>query len=610
MPGHNGIEENKGYVTPAEVSSMPPAFGVYLMKNASGLVIYVGKAINLRKRVTSYFQKNHPDIKTRALVENIALIDYITVGSEMEALILEANLIKKYHPKYNVDYKDNKFYPFITVTVQEEYPRIFLTRDPRKDGSLIFGPYTSAQMVRRYIDMVQRLFKIRVCRELPKHECLYYHIHRCSAPCIQKVTKDEYRAQAELATQLLRGEIDDLLTRLEAEMRDASKELLFEKAQAVKEKIEAVRFFVEGQHVHLQSRIDADFIAAASKMGKILYVVNIIRQGKMIGKRSYTAAPRIDEDEAEMLQRFVIEYFRQSDGKAEVIVVEPEYAKTLAALNGYFSGAAEAKVRVTVPVDDDQRALVRIARENAELHLAQVLSKVDRSESLKLLQEALGTDRLPMRIEGFDIANILGQQAVAAMVSFYGGDPDKPNYRHFNIRSKTTPDDFTMMREAVYRRYKRLRDEGLDFPDLILIDGGKGQLHAALDAVSELGVKVNVASLAKRNEEIYLPGADLPLVLEKNSPALHVLQRVRDESHRFSNKCYNKLKRRSALESVFDDIDGIGGKRKSVIVKKFLRREVIENLTLNDLTEEGIPTGIAEKVYNSLKALYNKSSND
>ncbi|OHD60450.1 MAG: excinuclease ABC subunit C [Spirochaetes bacterium GWF1_49_6] len=608
MSGKQNIEENKGYITPERVSELPLSPGVYLMKNTAGEIIYVGKAINLKKRVSSYFQKNHPDIKTRMLVSNIALIDYITVGNEMEALILEANLIKKYHPRYNVDYKDNKFYPFITVTIKEEYPRIFLTREPRKDGSLIFGPYTSTQMVRRYIDMVQRLFMLRICRELPKRECLYYHMHRCSAPCIQMVTRDEYRSQVDLVVKLLRGETDELLNDLENEMRAASKSLLYEKAQAVKEKIEAVRFFVEGQHVYLQSRVNADFIAAASRLGKILYVVNIIRQGRMIGKRSYTASPRIDEDESEMMERFVIEYYNQSDKKADLIVLGEEYHEHIPALNGYFGDTVGGKVRVATPEDNDQSALLRIAHENAELHLAQVLSKIENSESLTLLRDTLGIDRVPMRIEGFDIANILGQQAVAAMVSFYGGDPDKDNYRHFNIRSINTPDDFMMIHEAVFRRYKRLRDEGREFPDLVLIDGGKGQLHAATDALAELGVSLNVVSLAKKNEEIYIPGRDEPVVLERNSPALHVLQRVRDESHRFSNKCYNRLKRKSAVESVFDEIEGIGEKRKNIITRKFLKREIIENLTLKDLTDEGIPADSAEKVYNSLKTLYNKSS--
>jgi excinuclease ABC subunit C len=608
MSAKRNIEENKGYLTPERVSELPSSPGVYMMKNADGEIIYIGKAVSLKKRVSSYFQKNHPDIKTRSLVANIALIDYISVGNEMEALILEANFIKKYHPRYNVDFKDNKFYPFIIVTIREEYPRIFLTREPRKDGSLVFGPYTSSQMVRRYIDMVQRLFMLRVCRELPKRECLYYHMHRCSAPCIQKVTSEEYKAQVELVLKLLRGQTDELMTDLEQEMRAASKELLYEKAQAIKEKIEAVTFFVEGQHVYLQSRINADFIASASRFGKILYVVNIIRQGRMIGKRSYTASPRIDEEESGMMERFVIEYCLQSDKKADLIIIDPAFEAQVSALNGYFADTGQAGVKVGIPHDNDQTALLRIAKENAELHLAQVLSKVDNSESLALLRDVLGIDRTPMRIEGFDIANILGQQAVAAMVSFYGGDPDKDNYRHFNIRSKETPDDFAMMHEAVLRRYKRLRDEGLEYPDLVLIDGGKGQLHAAADALAEIGVSLNVVSLAKKNEEIFVPGRAEPIVLERNSPALHVLQRVRDESHRFSNLCYNRLKRKSAVESVFDDIEGIGDKRKSIIVRKFLKRQTIERLTVKDLTDEGIPSGIAEKVYNSLKSLYNKSS--
>lgn len=597
------LSENKGYVKPAEVNAMPTTPGVYLMKSDSGEVIYVGKAKNLKKRVSSYFHKKHADEKTRQLVEHIVLIDYISVPTEAEALFLEANLIKKYSPKYNVYFKDNKFYPFIRVTAGEKFPRIFLARQTPNDGSLYFGPYVSSQSVRRYIDVVQRLFKLRTCRELPKKECLNYHIHRCSAPCIGKVDETTYLAQVDEAVHFLRGEMDELMNKLDAGMRQASKELEFERAQAIKEKIDAIRFFEMSQSVYLASKINADFIETAADMGKAIFVVLIIRQGKLTGKRSYTASLQFEEEMDDVVERFATEYYADSDKTQKKLVIGERFAGVAKTLTKYFE---KQGVAATVPETDDEKALMKIAAENATLHLSQVVSKVDVSVSLGELQGALGLDRLPMRIEGFDIANLLGEQAVASMVSFYAAKPDKKNYRHFKIRGKDTPDDFAMMREAVYRRYKRLRDEEESFPDLILVDGGKGQLNAALDALDELGLDLNVASLAKRNEELYRPGISDPVVLPKNSAALHVVQRVRDESHRFANSFYNKLKGKELFRSLLDDIEGIGEKRKQIILDRFIKPGEIETITTEKLIESGIPAEIAEKVYIRVKNWYNK----
>ena len=586
------------------MSNLPESFGVYIMKNIAGEIIYIGKAINLRKRVSSYFQKKHDNLRLRLLVENIHIIDYITVSNESEALILEANLIKKHSPHFNVQFKDNKFYPFIRVTTFEDYPRILYTRNNPKDGSLYFGPYVSAHNVRRVIEEVQMLFKLRTCKEMPKRECLNYHIHRCSAPCIGKISMEEYRLSVDEGLKFIRGDYDELLKDLDKQMRRAAKELLFEKAQAMKEKIEAIRLFEAGQHVYFDSKLDAEFIAAAERMNRMLFVVNIIRAGKMVGKRSYNASIRADENPADIIGQFLAEYYLQSDRKSSVLVIEPQFAENLPALNGFFRDSG-IELSVIVPQDKDMELLVRMARENAELHLMQFLSKVDKSESLLLLQETLGMDKLPMRIEGFDIANILGENAVASMVSFYGAAPDKKSYRRFKIKTKTTPDDFAMMYEAVFRRYKRLKEESGDFPDLILIDGGKGQLHSAMKVMDELGLKLNVISLAKRNEEIYMPTRENPIVLPKNSPALHILQQVRDESHRFANTYYTKLKTRELLKSALDGIEGIGEKRRAMLLKKYISREAIVSLTAEQLAHDGIPKQSAEKVYNRLKELYN-----
>ena len=594
------LKENRGYVLPSEVGTLPESPGVYLMKNKEGIVIYIGKAKNLKKRVSNYFQ-SEKELKIRFLVINIAIIDYIKVSNESEALILEANLIKEYKPKYNVMFKDNKFYPFIKVTVRDDFPRIVFSRDERKDGSKYFGPYTSARSVRQYIDVIQRLFFIRTCVEMPKKECLNYHIKRCSGPCIHKITYEDYREQVKQALSFLSGDYGNLVSDLEAQMKSAAHDLLFEKAQLIKEKITAIRMFESTQSVFLDSNINADFIGLFTKMGKIIFVASIIRNGKMIGKRSYSATLQFEEDIDDILTNFIIEYSKQNDKNLTSIFIDGSYREIIEPLNVYFENI-NSGIHLNTPHNENQKALIRMATENASLHLVQILSKVETSESLKLLQDVINLDTLPMRIEGFDIANILGENAVASMVSFYAGKPDKKNYRHYKIKTKSTPDDYAMINEVVYRRYKRLKEEGEEFPDLILIDGGKGQLNAAYKALSDLGVTLNIVSLAKKNEEIYNLFQDKPLVLNKNSAALHILQQVRDESHRFANSFYNKIKGDSNLESLFEKIPGIGKKRKQIILQKFLNHDIIKNLKTEDLIKEGIPGKIAEELLLKLKS--------
>lgn len=601
-----GLKENTGYIKPSEVHDLPDSPGVYLMKDKRGTVIYVGKANSLKKRVSSYFQKKtdtENNVKTRLLVENIHIIDYIKVANETEALILEANLIKEYQPRYNIDFKDNKFYPFVRVTAKDEFPRIVYTREQRKDGAKYFGPYTSSRAVRQYIDIVQRVFQLRTCVEMPKKECLNYHIKRCTGPCIGKISGEEYREQVRQAVELLSGGADALLEEMEKEMLKASRDQLYEKAQIFKEKIQAIRSFEDSQSVFLPKQIRADFIGLFTRMGLINFVVIIIRGGKMVGKRSYTASLQVEEDLADVLTSFILEYRKQSDRMQDTVYIAKEYEGIVAELNGYFRGIGD-DVAIAVAREERHKALVRMAVENAALHMTQVLSKVEISESLQTLQEHLKLDTLPMRIEGFDIANILGTFPVASLVSFYAGKPDKGNYRRFRIKTKTQADDFAMIHEAVFRRYKRLKEEGKEFPDLVLIDGGKGQLNAALEALAELDLHLNVISLAKKNEEIYDPYHERPLVLPKNSPALHVLQQVRDETHRFANAYYNKIKGKGMLSSVFDHIEGIGEKRKKIIIQKLLNYDIIRDLKEEDLVKEGLPARTASAVLKEIRARF------
>ncbi len=606
------ISENKGFYLPAEVNRIPENPGVYLMKDSKGVVIYVGKAKNLKKRVSSYFQKKNDSeygVKTRFLVENISIIDTIAVDNESEALILEANLIKQYMPRYNVSFKDNKFYPFISLTMKDDFPRILFTRERRKDASLYFGPYTNARSVREYIDLIQRLFKIRTCVIMPKKECILYHINRCTAPCIHKISMEEYRIHVKESIELLSGNSHTLIKKLEKEMKESARLLQFEKAQSFKEKIDAIKIFEESQSVFLESGINADFMAMTSHMGKAVFVVVIIRNGKMIGKRSYSATLQLEEELPDLMFNFLTEYDKDSDGRQDFYVIDEKYGGMIETANSYFSDKNKSEriypVRVYTPEDDRQKALLKMALENAALHMNQILSKVDSSEGLRLIQEILELDTLPMRIEGFDIADILGLHAVASLVSFYAGKPDKQNYRIFKIKTKSTPDDYAMINEAVTRRYKRLKEEDRDLPDLVLIDGGKGQLNAALEALAGLNLNLNVASLAKKNEEIYTPYREKPIVLNRNSPALHILQQVRDETHRFANTYYNRLKNKKDLESVFDGIKGIGKKRKQIILENFLSYDIMKELSLNELIKKGLPPSVARDVLKKIRDIVN-----
>jgi len=587
-------------IKPEDAHTLPERPGVYLMKDKEGTIIYVGKAINLRKRVLSYFQREEKTIKTATMVSQIHWIDSIITQNETEALLLEANLIKYYQPRYNVVFKDNKFYPYIKVTIQEDFPRIVFSRDQKKDQSLYFGPYTSAAMVREYIDIIQRLFKIRTCREMPKKECLNYHIHRCSAPCIHQVSREEYHDQVSQAVRFLQGDYQKLIKEYEEKMYEASRQLLFEKAQLYKERITIIRNFEETQSVYLHTNIHADFIELAVKHTKAVVIVSIIREGKMIGKKSYSS-DITDQTEEEILEQFLITYIQENSPPA--IVLDQRWSSLVPRLEAYLS-----LTRQTVPIScassREEHSILHLAKENALLHLMQLLSRIESSQALHELQEVLELDVLPMRIEGFDIANLLGEQAVASLVSFYGGKPDKRNYRHYKIRTKSTPDDFAMIHEAVLRRYKRLLEENKELPDLILIDGGKGQLNAALAALAELGISLPVVSLAKKNEEIYTPYHDHPIVLPKNSPALHVLQRVRDETHRFANSFYNRLKEKSLLSSLFDGIPGIGPRRKKILTQKVASQPQMR-FSAEDLINLGIPPSAIDEVLSRLQRYQN-----
>lgn len=596
------FKENTWIFRPEELSKIPELPGVYLMKDKDGTVIYVGKAKNLKRRVSSYFRKNHDSRKTKNLVENIVTIDVISVGSETESLLLEATLIKKYDPHYNVMFKDNKFYPFIRVTVDEEFPRLIYTRSEKGKGRT-FGPFISAISARRKVELIQRLFQLRTCRNLPKKECLNYHIHRCSAPCIGEISADDYEKQIEKALSFLEGETEKLCGRLEYEMKQAASRLEFERAQAIKEQLDAIRYDDEGQSVYLPGLRNADFISLAENLGRIVFVIVMIRGGKMTGKRSFSAENGGGEESAEVFERFLFNYVENFGGGAAELFVPEEFAEQFLSLKEII--LQSHSVFLKSPENDEEKALLRIASQNAALNLSSVLSRIDAGQALTDLKEILHLDELPMRIEGFDIANIQGEHSVCGMVSFYGGKPDKKNYRKFKIKTKDTPDDFAMIHEAVLRRYRRLRDEESDFPDLILIDGGKGQLHAAMDALENLGLEISIASLAKKNEEIYLPGEKKPIVLPKNSRALHILQQVRDETHRYSNAFYNKRKSKAMLTSVLDDLPGIGEKSKEKILSYVLRKG--KDFSVEGLIAQGISKERAQKVYIALKKVYNKS---
>lgn len=564
----------------ALAKTAPPSPGVYLMKSTEGEVIYVGKAKVLRNRLSSYFS-GRKDVKTRHLVSRIESIEWIIASSEYDALLLENTLIKRYVPKYNINLKDGKTYPSVRIT-NEDFPRVFRTRRIIKDGSLYYGPFPSAETIDLYLDMIKKLFPLRRCAVMRKreHPCTYYHIGRCSGPCAGRIGKEAYAERIEEIKKLLSGETEALLADLRAKMAASSAALHFEEAARLRDAIQAIELFV-GRSSAVDFDPEArDYIAWAADGELISFVAFQMREGRLSGRDLLRGKLYGTEEEA--LQGFLMNYYGPDRRPPPRIFVQRPVELGLIA--EYFRRELEDLTVFSTPSERRHEAAMNLAAQNAAEDLAKRRRETGDIHALEELRAILGLSSLPAVIEGFDIAQLAGKHTVASLVSFRNGVPDKKNYRYFKIKSLDGAiDDFGAIREAVARRYTRLVNEGLDLPDLILIDGGPGQVSAAKEILDALGVDSDLAGLAKREEEIYLPDRAEPIVLDRASPALRVLVAVRDETHRFATGLNQRLRASEVRFGVLESIEGVGPVRARKLMRRFGSLEMVAAATAEGL---------------------------
>jgi excinuclease ABC subunit C len=513
-----------------DLTALPHAPGCYLFSDQSGEIIYIGKAKDIKKRVTSYFQKKDHDAKTEALVGNIASFDLMITNTETEALILENTLIKKHQPHYNIDLKDAKRFAYIELT-KEPYPRIGIARRTTRGEATYFGPFVSALARDEILRLVKRIFALRPCRKLPKRACLRYHMGSCSGPCINAVSEEEYRVQVERAAALLRGRSTELIKTLQDEMAECSQRMEYERALTLRNQIAAVAGFSERQHVARPRDTDEDVIGYTISGDTLYLMVFTVERGLLSGKQEYSFDFREDA-----FDEFLVQYYADNIPPSELVLPH----EVDEALPAYLSERKGRAVHVTVPKSGEKKKLLDLVEKNIEHSFLKNELKV------KDLQANLNLPERPVVIECFDISHLSGTSMVGSMVQFRDGEPDKKNYRRFLIKTVEGIDDFASIAEVVRRRYKRLAEEDTEMPDLIVIDGGKGQLAAALGALDGLGLSIPVIALAKREEEVYLPGEMLPRRLDEKGMALRFLQEIRDEAHRFAI-AYNRLLRSRTL---------------------------------------------------------------
>ena len=586
---------------------LPNAPGVYIMHDAEGKVIYVGKAVILKNRVRSYFRPaSQVSPKVRAINAHVASIETIVTASEMEALILECNLIKKYRPRYNIDLKDDKTYPYLKITVQEAYPRMVLTRRVLKDGARYYGPFADAGALRDTMKLIRTMFPLRHCRKLnAKRPCLQYHLHRCLAPCTGKVPVSEYRQLVDSVLMLLDGKVSQLEKDLKEKMYAASDRMEFEAAARYRDSLLNLKKLAEKQKATTESG-DRDVVGLAMDDSGVCVQVFFIRGGKILGRDSFFLDQEVGEPGSEILADFLKQYYHENHRPPREILVSQELEdsdRTL--LSRWLSTLNEKTVNLLVPQRGLKHDLVLMAVNNARKNLEERLRRGHASletdlDAAEQLQKALGLTTPLERMDCFDISHNQGRETVASMVVFRNGSPSKKDYRRYKLRStEGKPDDFKSMQEVVYRRYKDLED----LPSLIVIDGGKGQLSSALEVIRGLGIsEVPVIGLAKREEEIFKEGAHTSILLDKMSPALHLIQHIRDEAHRFAITYHRKRLAKRNLVSVLDHLEGMGPKRRAALWKRFGSLDAMREASIDDLAAvEGMNRVVAERVHTFLQ---------
>ncbi|MCI0546427.1 MAG: excinuclease ABC subunit UvrC [Candidatus Rokubacteria bacterium] len=544
---------------------VPDRPGVYLFKDGKGQIVYIGKAASLRSRVRSYFQESRVrDAKTDALVVQVRDLDYIVTDNELEAMILESNLVKRHRPRYNIVLRDDKHYPFLRLTTNEDFPRLVVARRVQKDGALYFGPFYPATAMRETLRLVRQLFPLRTCRitidgKLPR-PCLQYFIHRCNAPCTGLETREGYAESVRAVERFLEGGNDELAARLTREMEAAAAEMKFERAARLRDQVQALHAVRERQKIISTEEIDQDVIGVARQGGDACVQLFLVRRGRLLGSEAFFFDRLGASSDGEVLSAFVRQFYARDVVPAPEVLLSAPIADaelTLAWLRQRRGG----RVELLAPQRGRKRDIVAMAEENAVLALqTHLLARQSRPQAaMEELQRGLGLPGLPHRIEAFDISTIQGTETVASMVVWQEGDLATDEYKRYKIRSVTGTDDFASMHEVVMRRYGKALEGGGPLPDLVLLDGGRGQLRAGHKALEELGLDyLPIAALAKRAEEVYTPDRLHPIVLDLGSPALQVLQRIRDEAHRFAITYHKKLRNKRTLRSVLEQIPGVG----------------------------------------------------
>ncbi len=580
------------------LKNLPASPGVYQFINKNGNVIYVGKAKNLKNRVRSYFQENPSSAKTVAMVSKIDDLQLVVTDSELEALILESNFIKELKPRYNVNLKDDKSFPFIKVT-NELFPRIYPTRKVFNDGSKYFGPYTDVRSMRGSLRMINQIFKIRSCKlDLTKKNiadkkfkvCLDYHIKKCDGPCENLISASAYNEMVDEVVKLLKGKTDDLIKDLKTKMQSAVENLEFEKAAELRDKIDQLNSISSKQKIVNDDEEDRDIFAVAFEGKDSTCAVFNIRSGKLIGKKQLKLAIEEGEELSNIYSAAIKFYYGdQVEIPREVIVeIPPEDTD---ALTEWLRMRSNKKTKIFVPQRGDLKSLVKMCKENAILQLKEIqLQKMKNlgnvSYSVSALQRDLRLKTLPRKIECFDISNLQGTDSVASMVVFEDGKPKKSLYRKFIIKTVEGPDDFSSMREVIERRYSRLKEENQPLPDLIMVDGGKGQLSSAVEILDSLGFNnYNIIGLAKRLEEVFLPNNSDPELIPKTSSGLKLLQQIRDEAHRFAITFHRVRRSKRTIKSELTDIKGIGTETAKLLLERFGSLESIKQALQKELEE-------------------------
>ncbi|MBQ5682654.1 MAG: excinuclease ABC subunit UvrC [Peptococcaceae bacterium] len=602
-----------------KLENLPTNPGVYLMKNDQGEIIYVGKAVNLRNRVRSYFRELKPDqAKTKALVKHIVDLEYIIADNELEALVLECNLIKKYRPKYNINLKDDKTYPFLKIT-NEDYPQVLVTRKVLKDGARYFGPYPSVNELRNSLEMIRKIFPFRSCKQkvfTNDRPCLNAHIQMCYAPCIGRISKEEYNEMIEEIALFFEGKQDGLVKRLRKEMEEAAENLDFEQAARLRDQLQGVEQIMTQQKAVLGGEDDQDVIAMARGINQCCVQIFFVRGGKIVGRENYFLRGTDDSSRGEVIASFMKQFYLTSQFIPRHILLETELEEQ-SILEQWLTEKRESRVYLKVPKRGQAKELVDLVGRNASEALVRQEQEETYQEQrtngvLEQLQNVLGLEDVPHRMECYDISNTQGTESVASMVVFVDGKPKKDQYRRFKIKTVDGANDYASLKEVLTRRLKHGLAEQTEggngkfsaFPDVIMMDGGRGQVNVALEVLEELELPIPVCGMVKDNHHrtrgLYYNNIEIPM--DSHSELFLLITRMQDEAHRFAITYHRSLRGKRNLASVLDDIPGVGEKRKKNLLKHFGSFAKIREASIEELLEvEGINHAVAEEIYSYLK---------